>query len=58
VNRPPFAIRSASGGPYGFVVTEDGQVLMPGSRRQAFTLVRIEPGRAVFSGPYAAELTW
>lgn len=58
VNRPPFAIRSASGGPYGFVVTDDGQVLMPGSRRQAFTLVRIEPGRAVFSGPYAAELTW
>ena len=56
--RPPFAIRSASGGPYGFVVTDDGHVLMPGSRWQSFTLVRIEPGRAVFAGPYAAELTW
>jgi type III secretion protein D len=55
---PPFAIRSASGGPYGFVVTDDGHVLMPGSRWQSFTLVRIEPGRAVFAGPYAAELTW
>lgn len=55
---PPFTIRSASGGPYGFVVTDDGRVLMPGSRWQSFTLVRIEPGRAVFAGPYAAELTW
>lgn len=58
VGRPPFAIRSVSTGPYGFVVTRDNQVLIPGSRRGAFTLVRIEPGRAVFSGPYAAELTW
>ncbi len=56
--RPPFSIRSASGGPYGFIVTDDGQVLMPGSRWRAFTLVRIEPGRAVFTGPHAAELTW
>lgn len=56
--RPPFSIRSANGGPYGFIVTDDGQVLMPGSRWRAFTLVRIEPGRAVFTGPYAAELTW
>ena len=56
--RPPFAISRASTGPYGFLVTNDGQVLMPGSRRGAFTLVRIEPGRAVFSGPHAAELTW
>jgi len=58
MQRPPFSIRSASGGPYGFIVTDDGQVLMPGSRWRAFTLVRIEPGRAVFTGPYAAELTW
>jgi len=57
-DRPPFRIRSASGGPYGFIVTDDGHVLTPGSRWQAFTLVRIEPGRAVFTGPYAAELTW
>lgn len=57
-DRPPFAIRSASGGPYGFIVTDDGHVLTPGSRWRAFTLVRIEPGRAVFTGPYAAELTW
>lgn len=58
VARPPFAIRSAKGGPYGFLVTEDGGVLVPGSRWKAFTLVRIESGRAVFSGPYAAEVTW
>lgn len=58
VRRPPFAIRSASTGPYGFVVTRDDRVLMPGSRLGAFTLVRIEPGRAVFAGPHAAELTW
>jgi hypothetical protein len=57
-DRPPFGIRSASGGPYGFIVTDDDRVLTPGSRWQAFTLVRIEPGRAVFTGPYAAELTW
>lgn len=56
--RPPFGIRSASSGPYGFVVTDDGQVLIPGSRWRAFTLVRIEPGRAVFAGPHAAELAW
>ena len=58
VRQPPFEIRSASTGPYGFVVTRDDQVLMPGSRLGAFTLVRIEPGRAVFAGPHAAELTW
>lgn len=58
VHRPPFEIRSASMGPYGFVVTRDDQVLIPGSRRGAFTLVRIEPGRAVFTGPHPAELTW
>lgn len=58
IGRPPFAIRSASSGPYGFVVTDDDHVLIPGSRWRAFTLVRIEPGRAVFSGPHAAELTW
>lgn len=58
VRRPPFAIRSASTGPYAFVVTRDNQVLIPGSRLGAFTLVRIEPGRAVFTGPHAAELTW
>lgn len=58
IKRPPFAIRSASSGPYGFIVTDDNHILMPGSRWQSFTLVRIEPGRAVFTGPYAAELTW
>ena len=58
VRPPPFEIRSASTGPYGFVVTRDNQVLMPGSRLGAFTLVRIEPGRAVFAGPHAAESTW
>lgn len=58
IKRPPFAIRSASSGPYGFIVTDDDRILMPGSRWQSFTLVRIEPGRAVFTGPYAAELTW
>ena len=58
VRRPPFEIRSASTGPYGFIVTRDDQILIPGSRLGAFTLVRIEPGRAVFTGPHAAELTW
>ncbi|MGN6665828.1 MAG: FHA domain-containing protein [Trinickia sp.] len=58
IGRPPFTIRSASSGPYGFVVTDDDHVLIPGSRWRAFTLVRIEPGRAVFTGPHAAELTW
>ncbi|RDU96947.1 FHA domain-containing protein [Trinickia dinghuensis] len=58
VRRPPFGIRSASTGPYGFVVTDDEHVLIPGSRWHAFTLVRIEPRRAVFTGPHAAELTW
>lgn len=56
--RPPFTIRSAISGPYGFVVTDDDHILIPGSRWGAFTLVRIEPGRAVFTGPQAAELTW
>jgi hypothetical protein len=58
MRRPPFEIRSATTGPYGFVVTRDDQVLMPGSRLGAFTLVSIEPRRAVFSGPHPAELTW
>ncbi|HTH76530.1 MAG TPA: FHA domain-containing protein [Trinickia sp.] len=58
VTHPPFAIRSVKGGPYGFLVTEDGRVLVPGSRWKAFTLVRIESGRAVFSGPHAAEVRW
>lgn len=58
VTQPPFAIRSVKGGPYGFLVTEDGRVLVPGSRWKAFTLVRIESGRAVFSGPHAAEVRW
>lgn len=56
--RPPFGIRSATGGPYGFVVTDDGRVLISGSRWQAYTLVRIEQGRAVFAGPHPAEITW
>lgn len=56
--RPPFSIGSANGGPYGFIVTDDGRVLLPGSRWRGFTLVRIEPGRAIFTGPFAAELTW
>ncbi|WP_206952685.1 FHA domain-containing protein [Trinickia acidisoli] len=58
IARPPFSIRSASAGPYAFVVTDDGRVLTPGSRWQAFTLERIEPGRATFAGPHTAELTW
>lgn len=58
IARPTFGIRSASGGPYGFLVTDDGQTLIPGSRWKAFTLVRIEPDRAIFSGPHAAELRW
>ncbi len=55
---PPFGIRSATGGPYGFVVTDNGHVLIPGSRWHAFTLVRIEPGRVVFAGSHPAEITW
>lgn len=58
IRRPPFAIRSASAGPYGFVVTDDGQVLIPGSRWRSFTLVKIDAGRAMFTGPYRAELRW
>lgn len=58
VRRPPFSIRSASTGPYGFIVTDDDRVLVPGSRWRAFTLVKIDSGRAVFTGPYRAELTW
>lgn len=56
--RLPFEVRSISAGPYGFVVTGDGRVLIPGSRWHAFTLERIEPGRAVFAGPHAEEVTW
>jgi hypothetical protein len=56
--RPPFGLRSATGGPYGFVVTDNGRVLISGSRWQAYTLVRIEQGRAVFAGPHPAEITW
>lgn len=55
---PPFGIRSARGGPYSFLVTDDDHTLMPGSRWKAYTLERIEAGRAVFSGPRAAELHW
>jgi type III secretion protein D len=58
VRQPPFAIRSASTGPYGFVVTDDDHVLVPGSRWRTFTLVKIDTGRAIFTGPYRAELTW
>ena len=58
VREPPFSIRSASTGPYGFLVTEDDHVLIVGSRWRAFTLVKIDAGRAVFTGPYHAELTW
>ncbi len=55
---PPFGVRSARGGPYGFLVTDDDHILMPGSRWKSFTLERIESGRAIFSGPRAAELHW
>ena len=58
IRQPPFGIRSASGGRYGFVVIDDDHVLMPGSRWGAFTLVSLEPRRAVFAGPYDAELRW
>ncbi|MGG1944065.1 FHA domain-containing protein [Trinickia sp. NRRL B-1857] len=58
VRRAPFSIRSASTGPYGFVVTDDDHILVPGSRWRAFTLVRIDANRAIFTGPYRAELTW
>lgn len=56
--RPPFRIRSASAGHYGFVVTDDGQTLVPGSRWHAFTLDHVEPRRAVFTGAHTAELAW
>lgn len=58
IRRPPFAIGSASEGAYGFVVTDDGQVLIPGSRWRSFTLVKIDTGRATFTGPYRAEIRW
>jgi type III secretion protein D len=58
IRQPPFGIRSASGGRYGFVVIDDDHVLIPGSRWGAFTLVSLEPRRAVFAGPYNAELRW
>lgn len=56
--KPPFAVVSVQSGASGFVVTEDGRVLVPGARRGSFTLERIEPRRVVFSGPYPAELAW
>lgn len=56
--RPPFGVRSVRGGTHGFVVTDDGRVLIPGNTWRQFTLVRIEPGRLVFSGPQPAELPW
>ncbi|GLU32586.1 FHA domain-containing protein [Trinickia caryophylli] len=56
--KPPFAVVSVQSGASGFVVTEDGRVLVPGARRGPFTLERIEPRRVVFSGPYSAELAW
>nr|WP_116141317.1 FHA domain-containing protein [Trinickia diaoshuihuensis] len=58
VRKPPFAIRSASTGPYGFLVTEDEHVLIVGSRWRGFTLVKIDAERALFTGPYRAELKW
>lgn len=55
---PPFSLRSVRAGAHGFVVTSDGQTLMPGVQWRAYTLERIEPGRIVFSGPVQAELSW
>ncbi len=55
---PPFGVLSVRGGAHGFVVTDDGHVLLPGNARRQFTLERIEPRRIVFSGPHAAELPW
>jgi hypothetical protein len=55
---PPFGVTSVRGGPHGFVITDDGQVLVPGNVWHDFTLERIEPRRIVFSGRHAAELPW
>jgi hypothetical protein len=56
--RPPFSVTSVRGGKHGFVVTDDGHVLVPGNVWREFTLERIEPRRIVFSGRHAAELPW
>lgn len=55
---PPFRVTSVRGGTHGFVVTDDGHVLVPGNVWREFTLERIEPRRIVFSGRHAAELPW
>ncbi len=55
---PPFRVTSVRGGMHGFVVTDDGHVLVPGNVWREFTLERIEPRRIVFSGRHAAELPW
>jgi hypothetical protein len=55
---PPFRVTSVRGGTNGFVVTDDGHVLVPGNVWREFTLERIEPRRIVFSGRHAAELRW
>lgn len=57
-SRPPFDVLSVRSGEQGFIVIDDGQVLVPGNRRQGYTLERIEPRRLVFSGPHRAELPW
>ncbi|MEA3119701.1 MAG: type secretion protein [Paraburkholderia sp.] len=56
--RPPFGLTSVRGGTHGFVITDDGHVLVPGNVWREFTLERIEPRRIVFSGRHAAELPW
>jgi hypothetical protein len=55
---PPFGVVSVRGGAHGFVVTDDGRVLVPGNIWREFTLERIEPHRIVFSGRRPAELSW
>ncbi|PTB17182.1 hypothetical protein C9I57_29350 [Trinickia symbiotica] len=55
---PPFGVLSVRGGAHGFIVTDDGHVLVPGNVLSQFTLDRIELHRIVFSGPHPAELSW
>jgi hypothetical protein len=55
---PPFGVQSVRGGKDGFVVMDDGRVLVPGNAWRELTLERIEPRRILFSGRYPAELPW
>ncbi len=54
----PFKIVSIMSGPFGHIVTADGERLTKGQTKQGYTLENIEKGLLSFSGQQRIEVNW